>query len=131
ALLFSIGFTKHSRAQLVSDSLQLEQIEVVATRIRQPLKLQPTHINFIDSARLSFVQNKTLGEVLSMESTLFIKSNGPGLVATASQRGFGAEQIQVLWEVIRLNHSMLGLTDLSLVPADFFSNIPISSGTPS
>lgn len=117
--------------QLVSDTLQFEEIEVVATRISQPRDYQPTHIELIDSSRLSLLQSLSVAEVLSAESSLFIKGNGPGGLATASQRGLSAEQIQVLWEGIPINSPMLGQTDLSLLPASFFSDIQVSSGVPS
>lgn len=133
ALLCSILFlvSNNSYGQTVADTLELEEIEVTATRIRQPLKLQPVDINVIDSTRLSFLRDKDIGNVLAMESNLFVKNNGPGLFSNASQRGLSPEQIQVLWEGIPINHSMLGLSDLSLLPSSFFSSVQVSSGVPS
>lgn len=133
ALLCSILFliSDYSYAQTVADTLELEEIEVTATRIRQPLQLQPVEINIIDSTRLSFLKNEDIGNVLAMESNLFVKNNGPGSFSNASQRGLSPEQIQVLWEGIPINYSMLGLTDLSLLPSSFFSSVQVSSGVPS
>src|SRR5699024_8890942 len=117
--------------QTVSDTLQFEEIEVVATRIRQPLDYQPTNVEVIDSLRTSLLQMQSVAELLTAHSSLHIKAYGPGGMATASQRGLSSEQIQVLWEGIPINSSTLGQTDLSLLPASFFSDIQVSSGTPS
>jgi iron complex outermembrane receptor protein len=125
-------FTHHlAYGQTVSDTLQLEEIEVVATRIQQPLDYQPTHVEVIDSASLSMQAGQNIGEVLNSSSTLFIKDNGPGGIATASQRGLSAGQIQMLWEGIPINSVMAGQTDYSLLPASLFSNVQVSSGNPS
>jgi len=133
ALLCSCLFiiTDDSYGQVTTDTLHLDEIEVVATRIHQPLKLQPVNVQVIDSARLSFAGHSNIGTLLADESGLFIKSNGPGGLGTASQRGLSSEQIQVLWEGIPINHAMLGLTDLSLLPSNFFSSVQVSSGVPS
>jgi len=117
--------------QTVADTLRLPQIEVTATRIQQPRKLQPVHVDVIDSTRLSLAKNENIGQLLSMESALFIKSNGPGALSDASQQGLSPEQIQVLWNGIPINHPMLGETNLSLLPTNFFSNVQVSSGLPS
>lgn len=121
----------YSYGQLIADTLELDEIKVVATRISRPLSLQPTYVQVIDSTRISFAKNQNIGTLLAGASGLFIKSNGPGGLANASQRGLSSEQIQILWEGIPINHAMLGQTDLSLLPTSFFSGAQVSSGVPS
>jgi iron complex outermembrane receptor protein len=116
---------------MLSDTVRLPEIEVTATRIQQPMEFQPVQIDIIDSVHLALAKNRDIGQVLSMNSGLFIEDEGPGALADASQQGLSPEQIQVMWEGIPINHQMLGLTDLSLLPASFFSNIQASSGVPS
>ncbi|SHE39066.1 Outer membrane cobalamin receptor protein [Fodinibius roseus] len=120
-----------AQTQTIADTLELEEVEVVATRIDQPMKYQPTAVEVIDSTRLSLLHAQSIGDILASQSSLFIKNNGPGGMATASQRGLSSEQIQVLWEGIPINSPTIGQTDLSLLPTSFFSNIQVSSGTPS
>lgn len=120
-----------SYGQDIADTLQMEEVTVSATRIDAPQKLQPVFVNVVDSARLALWKGEDIGTLLAMESSLFIKSHGPGGFANASQRGLSPEQLQVLWEGIPINHSMLGLTDLSLLPSSFFSSVQVSSGVPS
>lgn len=115
----------------VEDTVQLEEVIIEATRIQQPLDYQPTNVEVVDSARISLLRGQNLGEILSSESSLFIKNNGPGAFSNASQRGLSSEQVQVLWEGIPIDNQMLGQTDLSLFPAQFFSDVEISSGNPS
>lgn len=124
-------FYQTAYGQTIADTLQLEEIEVVATRIHQPLIYQPTNVEVTDSSRLSLLKGQSIGEVMATESSLFIKEYGPGGMATASQRGLSSEQIQVLWEGVPINSPTLGQTDLSLLPANIFSEIQLSSGTPS
>jgi len=117
-----------------TDSLihhKIPALTVSATRIEQPLNFQPTQIDVISSERMDLLTGLDVGRVLGMESFLFMKSYGPGGLANASQRGLSPEQTQVLWEGIPINSVVLGLTDFSLIPADFFSSIEVSSGTPS
>jgi iron complex outermembrane receptor protein len=121
----------NSYGQIVADTLELDEITVTATRIQQPLQAQPVNIQVIDSSLLRMQSTQTLGEILNSSSALFIKDNGPGGLATASQRGLSSEQLQVLWEGIPINHLMLGQTDLSLLPSSMFSNVQLSSGNPS
>lgn len=131
ALLLYVYQPAHGQTQMIADTLQLDEVEVVATRIDQPLKYQPTAVEVIDSTRLSLLHTQSIGETLSLQSSLFIKNNGPGGMATASQRGLSSEQIQVLWEGIPINSPTLGQADLSLLPTSFFSGVQVSSGTPS
>lgn len=133
AIIFcaSLLFHQLTYSQTIADTLELAEVEVVATRIDQPMKYQPTDVEVIDSTRLGLLHTRSIGEILSSESSLFIKGYGPGGMATASQRGLSSEQIQVLWEGIPINSPILGQTDFSLLPASFFSDVQISSGTPS
>lgn len=131
-LTFTVLFPYLSWGQQVAqDTVQLQEVVIEATRIQQPLDSQPTNVEVIDSSRIALLEGQNLGELLSSESSLFIKNNGPGSFSNASQRGLSSEQIQVLWEGIPIDNQMLGQTDLSLFPARLFSDVEISSGNPS
>lgn len=116
-------------AQVVSDSLVMKEITVTSTRYRVPLIKQPSHTILIDSTKLVQTRGRSLGELLSRYSSIFVRSNAPGAISIASFRGFGGEQTRVLWEGISINHSMLGLVDLSLLQANSFSAVEVSSGS--
>jgi len=71
---------------------------------------------------------KSLSELLSENSSIFIKSYGQGSLATASIRGTGASHTQVLWNGIPVNNPMLGQTDFSTIPVFFIDNAEILKG---
>jgi len=72
-----------------------------------------------------------LGEILSSNSSIYIKSHGPGGSSSPSFRGTGAGHTIISWNGIDINNSMLGQSDLSLIPAGFADNIEISYGAAS
>jgi len=71
---------------------------------------------------------KSLADLLSENSSIFIKSYGQGSLATASIRGAGASHTKVLWNGISLNNPMLGQTDFSLIPVFFIDRAEILKG---
>lgn len=117
--------------QTLTDTLKLHEIHIEATRISEPRVYQPVFINVIDSTRLQLYNADNLGELLSDQSGVFIRQDGPGGLSTISIRGFDASQTQVIWEGMELNHPMLGVTDLSLIPVSMFSSIQIAPGNAS
>ncbi|HAH51740.1 MAG TPA: hypothetical protein DCL80_10955 [Balneola sp.] len=116
-------------AQVVSDTLEMKEITVTSTRYRIPIIKQPSQTIVIDSAKLAGTYGQSIGEALSRYSSIFVRSNAPGAVSVASFRGFGGEQTRVLWEGMPINHSMLGVLDLSLMRSGSFSSVEISSGS--
>jgi outer membrane cobalamin receptor len=117
--------------QAIDSLLQLDEILIQSTRIREPLRYQPVDVQYIDSLRLAHYRSMPVSAVLSRYSNLFIRDNGPGGLATLSQRGLASSQTQVLWEGFPLNSLSLGLADLSVIPSGLFSSVEVSPGTPS
>ena len=85
-------------------------------------------IKTIDLSPITRNQSGTLTELLSNNSTLFIKDNGGGRLATLSIRGTTASQNTLTWNGLSLNTPTLGLSDLSLVPVFFVDNVAIQYG---
>lgn len=83
----------------------------------------------LDSARLAPYQGRHLGQVLALESTLFVKDYGPSGISTLSGRGGGASHTAVLWEGFAIQNPMLGQSDLSLLPAAFVDYVQIQYGS--
>jgi outer membrane receptor protein involved in Fe transport len=71
---------------------------------------------------------RTLADLLSENTSLFVKSYGSGGLATPSFRGTGPGHTQISWNNINLNNPMLGQFDMSLVPAGFADDVKISYG---
>lgn len=106
--------------------VQLDVVEIRAERLQD--FSAGSKILKIDSATLAEHQHQSLADVLSSESTLFIKTYGQGSLATSSFRGAGAAHTAVLWNGFNLNSSMNGVLDFSLVPIDFMNEIKIQYG---
>ena len=82
----------------------------------------------IDSVTLIKYNNASIADLLKDESGIFIKSYGLGSSATTSARGGSSAHSNIVWNGFSLTNPMLGLTDLSLVPAGFFNGINIRYG---
>lgn len=93
-----------------------------------PLYGKGQHYEVLDSARLQRYKTQNLAQVLALESTFFIKNYGPSGISSISGRGGSASQTAVLWEGFSLQNSMLGQTDLSLIPLFFIDRIDLQYG---
>jgi iron complex outermembrane receptor protein len=82
----------------------------------------------IDGSILAVSRQKNIGEVLSGNSFIFIKSYGLGSSATTSIRGAGASHTQVTWNGININNPMPGQADFSLIPSLFIDKAQILIG---
>lgn len=81
-----------------------------------------------DSTILSLYPGSSLSELLSGQSSMHIKSYGPGNISTTSFRGGNANQTAVLWNGINIQNNMLGQNDLSLINSMLFDQIQIEYG---
>src|SRR5690625_769297 len=85
------------------DTLQLDEIVIRSTRLPAPPRYQPVAVRKLDSLTHGHLDRKSVSELLSRYSSLFIQDNGPGAMATLSQRGLSPSQTQVLWEGFPIN----------------------------
>lgn len=83
---------------------------------------------FIDSTVLQNYSHDNLSEVISENTSIFIKNYGSGGISTISFRGTGAGYTQLAWNGANINSPMLGQTDLNLLPAGFIDDITIQTG---
>jgi iron complex outermembrane receptor protein len=67
--------------------------------------------------------SSTLSDLLSLHSTATIRDRGNGTLSTMSIRGGSSQQSQVLWNGANINNSMLGLSDISMLPPAFMEEI--------
>ncbi len=112
------------------DTLYLEEVRVIGTRIQVPDHLQPVWIQNIDSQLLRKLPYESAAYHLSGNTFSIIRDYGEGNMALVSQRGFSPVHTRIVWEEMPLNHPMLGMFDLSLVPAGLLDGISSSSGNP-
>nr|WP_324292776.1 TonB-dependent receptor plug domain-containing protein [uncultured Carboxylicivirga sp.] len=80
------------------------------------------------------LQNKTtasLADLLTQNSTVYIKSQGRGALSTASFRGTAPTHTQVTWNGLNMNSPMLGMVDFSTIPVYVLDDVAIKYGSAS
>ena len=84
---------------------------------RRPMKEIGTHETRLDSAVLKENIALSIADVLTFNSSIFVKSYGRATLSTVSFRGTGPSHTQVTWNGMRINNPMLGMTDFSMIPS--------------
>ena len=111
-----------------ADSVKLLQGVFVTTDRYNNFALG-TKIEPIDSLSLVIFKHQSLADLIGSQSQLFIKSFGPGSLASSSFRGAGAEHTAVLWNGFNIQNPMNGQVDLSLLQADLTDEIKVQYGS--
>ncbi len=81
-----------------------------------------------NTEQLNKLPINNVADLLGQEAGLYIKSYGQGSLATSSVRGGSAGHTLVLWNGLPVHSPMLGLLDLSLLPAQFSESINFTLG---
>ncbi len=101
---------------------------VVAARPLSEIGLQKSEV---DSASLKLTLSQSMADVLTYNTAIYVKQYGRGSLATVSFRGTAASHTQVLWNGIKINSPMLGMTDFSTIPAYFTDRAGLLHGSSS
>lgn len=125
-LLVVQSFVGYGQQIPVDSSKKLNVVEVSASRLTVFSNSNKTE--HFDSTFLSRYSINNLADILTNESQVFVKSYGLGSLATTSFRGSGASHTALLWNGFNLQSPMNGLVDMSLIPANFMSDIKIQYG---
>ncbi len=118
-------------AQGITDSLiHIEGVEIVSSRIfiKEQAGIRQTYVD------TSVIQNKmsvSLSDLLSENTSVFIKNHGRGALATASFRGTAASHTQVSWNGININSPMAGMVDFSMIPVYIIDKLQLNHGSAS
>jgi vitamin B12 transporter len=128
-LLFGLIFytTPTDLIAQVADTLELPEVSIHANRFDVADERLSTIIQRFNISQINESVSLTAGDILARSSRYVIRSYGPGQAQTAGAIGFNASQVKVLWNGIELNHPMLGLTDLSLIPAVLIDEISVDN----
>ena len=98
---------------------------------RRPMKEIGTHETRLDSAVLKENIALSIADVLTFNSSIFVKSYGRATLSTVSFRGTGPSHTQVTWNGMRINNPMLGMTDFSMIPSYFIDDASLLHGSSS
>jgi len=116
----------YSSSYFAQDTISLKDVEISSSKIQLSQIGKKTEA--IDSTVKEQFKNNSIAEVLGYNSSVFIKSYGPGGLATTGFRGGNASQTALLWNGFNLQNAMLGQADLALMPAVLFEDIGIEYG---
>lgn len=109
-------------------SFKIPEVTVLG---RRPMKDIGTQETKLDSVMLQEVVCNSMSDVLSQNSTIFIKQYGRATLSTASFRGTSPSHTQVTWNGMRINSPMLGMVDFSTIPSYFIDDASLLHGTSS
>ena len=120
-----------SIAQNLKDTIDLQEIEVSASRFKNHFFQSGKKIQEIDSIRKEFFSMNSVSDILNYGTSVFAKNYAPGAIASTSIRGGNAQQTAVLWNGVNINHPMLGQADFSQYITALFDHINIEYGASS
>jgi iron complex outermembrane receptor protein len=118
-------------AQCLADTIfQIEQVTISAAQIFRQENAGSKAQN-IDTSILQNKINRSIADVLAENSSVFIKNNGRGALATVSFRGTASSHTKVSWNGIQISNPMTGTADFSLIPVYITDKINLKFGNAS
>ncbi len=121
-----ISLPLQAQLSLRDDTIQIKEVVIKGNALQKPDAGYKTTV--LDTAELINYSSRTLADLISENTSIFIKTYDQGGIATPSFRGTSASHTQVAWNSINLNNPMVGQFDLSLVPAGFIDDVQIYYG---
>ncbi len=109
-------------------TIAIKEVTVYGQRPMKDIGVQRTRI---DSAVLKENISLSMADVLSFNSSIFVKSYGRATLSTVSFRGTSPSHTQVTWNGMKINSPMLGMTDFSMIPSYFIDDASLMHGTSS
>ena len=96
-----------------------------------PMKEIGTQQTKFDSLMLKENIALSMADVLTFNSSIFVKNYGRATLSTVAFRGTSPSHTQVTWNGMRINNPMLGMTDFSMIPSYFIDDASLLHGTSS
>ncbi len=110
------------------DINNLREVVVWGQRPMKEIGLQKTTF---DSLALKENIAQSMADILTYNSSVFVKSYGRATLSTVAFRGTSPSHTQVTWNGMRINNPMLGMTDFSAIPSFFIDKASLLHGTSS
>lgn len=123
---FIIAAYCHAQTSQMANSLK----EVVVWG-RRPMKEIGVQKTAFDSIALKENIALSMADILTFNSSVFVKSYGRATLSTVAFRGTSPSHTQVTWNGMRISNPMLGMTDFSTIPSFFIDKATLLHGTSS
>ena len=96
---------------------------------QRPLKEAGVEKTVFDSLALRESTALSMADILTYNSSLYVKNYGRATLSTVSFRGTSPSHTQVTWNGMRINSPMLGMTDFSTIPSYFIDKASLLHGS--
>lgn len=116
-----------AKQSLQNRTIEIEEVTVTAQKKRTE-EAVGARVTQVERTSLTRNLTKSLSELLTESSSLYIKSMGQGALATASFRGTSSSHTQVLWNGISINSAQIGSFDFSQIPVYFIDQASLTHG---
>ena len=108
--------------------INIPEVKVYGQR---PMKEIGTQQTKFDTVALKENIALSIADVLTFNSSIFVKSYGRATLSTVAFRGTSPSHTQVSWNGMKINNPMLGMTDFSMIPSYFIDDASLLHGTSS
>lgn len=126
-----LGVGSVLQGQGIRDSLfRIEGVQITANQIfvKEEAGVKQTRV---DSSVMQSKLSVSVSDLLSENTSVFIKNHGRGALATASFRGTAASHTLVSWNGININSPMAGMVDFSMIPVYIIDELHLKHGAAS
>ena len=106
----------------------IPEVTIYANRPMKDIGVQETKF---DSLALKENIALSMADVLTFNSSIFVKNYGRATLSTVAFRGTSPSHTQVSWNGMKINNPMLGMTDFSMIPSYFIDDASLLHGTSS
>ena len=127
-LPLTLSAQEKSNKHWLRDGVDIPEVMVYGQR---PMKEIGTQQTKFDSVVLKENIALSMADILTFNSSIFVKSYGRATLSTVSFRGTSPSHTQVTWNGMRINNPMLGMTDFSMIPSYFIDDASLLHGTSS
>lgn len=107
---------------------KLQEVIVTSKRPMKDIGVQKTEL---DSAALKENIAMSMADVLTFNSSAFVKNAGRATLSTVAFRGTSPSHTQVTWNGMKINNPLMGMTDFSAIPSYFIDRATLLHGTSS
>ena len=108
--------------------IRVGEVAVYGNRPMKEIAIQETRI---DTLALKENIALSMADVLTFNTSIFVKNYGRATLSTVSFRGTSPSHTQVSWNGMKINSPMLGMTDFSMIPSFFVDDASLLHGTSS
>lgn len=109
-------------------TISIPEVMVYGNRPMKEIGAQQTKF---DSLALKENIALSMADVLTFNSSIFVKNYGRATLSTVAFRGTSPSHTQVSWNGMKINNPMLGMTDFSTIPSYFIDDASLLHGTSS